>query len=104
MDYTKDIDFEWDERKSQLCERQRGFSFRYAAEAFKDPKLITLLDLREDYKEQRWICYGHINDRLYCIVITIRTQKIRIISARKANKRERNKYDYYLLHPETRGT
>ena len=87
------MEIEWDPYKSQECEERRGFDFGYATGVFKDPYRIVVTDDRKEYDEVRYIVYGHIEDRLYVVVYTIREQGIvRIISAHKANKREVAKY------------
>jgi uncharacterized DUF497 family protein len=50
-------------------------------------------DTRRDYGEKRLIAYGLINDRLHCLVYTVRDDLIRVISLRKANKREVSRYE-----------
>lgn len=85
--------FEWDEDKSADCYEKRGFDFRYAARVFFDPGRITRQDKRFDYGEERYILFGHIEERLYCVVYTMRSECIRIISARKANTREVRAYE-----------
>jgi uncharacterized DUF497 family protein len=55
--------------------------------------MLVKEDLRFAYKEKRYIAYGELDGRLMCIVYTERKpQKIRIISFRKANKREKEYY------------
>ncbi len=49
---------------------------------------LETLDDRFDYGEERWVVLGFIGDRLCVMVYTFRPPKIRIISLRKANKRE----------------
>jgi uncharacterized DUF497 family protein len=49
-------------------------------------------DLNEDYGEDRFLATGMIEGRLVTVVFTERGEKIRIISARKANTDERRKY------------
>lgn len=85
--------FEWDNDKSQACFIQRGFDFTYVAKAFFDPTKIIESDNRKEYGEQRYRLFGLIDERLFVIVFTCRQDKIRIISARKANKREISYYD-----------
>lgn len=45
------------------------------------------------FSEPRFVATGYLEERLYILVFTPRTDKMRIISLRKANKRERKKYD-----------
>lgn len=49
-------------------------------------------DVRNHYAEIREIGYGPIKDRLYCVVFTRRDNRLRIISLRKANEREFDRY------------
>lgn len=88
MNYTRSMKFEWDENKSELCYRTRGFDFVYAAHAFTDQNRMISQDLRHSYGEERYQCLGCIAGRLYVLVYTMRYDCIRIISARKANQRE----------------
>ncbi|WP_413893986.1 BrnT family toxin [Candidatus Skiveiella danica] len=87
------MQFEWDDSKSELCFRQRGFDFAYAAQAFFDPMRIIRPDDRHSYGEERYQLMGKIEQRLFVIVYTPRQQAMRIISARKANQREMTHYE-----------
>ncbi|MBF0564881.1 MAG: BrnT family toxin [Nitrospirae bacterium] len=77
--------------------RKHGISFNDAQDEFNDPFKITLMDNRFNYGEERWITIGFTNEELL-IVVHSQDEKsngeemIRIISARKATKKER--YDY----------
>ncbi|PIE39965.1 MAG: hypothetical protein CSA51_03265 [Gammaproteobacteria bacterium] len=51
-------------------------------------ELLAIQDCRADYGEVRMIGYAPISNRLYCVVYTDRGDVRRIISLRKANKRE----------------
>ena len=87
------MEFEWDEAKSNACFGQRGFDFSYAIRAFLDPKRIIHRDSRWDYGEERYRLLGEIQRRLFVLIFTVRDSAIRVISARKANKREVQEYD-----------
>jgi len=50
-------------------------------------------DKRKDYGERRYCVLGFIEDRLYSVVFTPRDGKPRVISLRKANKREVKRYE-----------
>ncbi len=50
-------------------------------------------DGRFDYGEERWVAFGLIGKRLQVMVYTFRAETIRIISFRKANKREKAYYE-----------
>ena len=92
MDYHEQSEFEWDEAKSEACFVSRKFDFEFASKAFADPNRMVRLDLRDDYGEVRFELSGAIEDRLYIVVFTWRAGKVRIISARKANRREVARY------------
>jgi uncharacterized DUF497 family protein len=87
------MNFEWDEDKSNACFRLRGFDFVYAAFAFADQDRMTRQDNRFSYGEDRYELIGRIEDRLYVLIYTPRNDGIRIISARKANLREVERYE-----------
>jgi uncharacterized DUF497 family protein len=53
---------------------------------------VTWQDVRNDYQEPRMIGLGYIKDRLFCVVFVDRVDNRRIISLRKANLREVNRY------------
>lgn len=93
MNYTRHMNFEWDEDKSEACFRERGFDFAYAASAFADPDRIVRQDTRYSYGEDRYQLIGRIGKRLFVVVYTPRRDAIRIISARKANAREVKRYE-----------
>lgn len=87
------MEFEWDEAKSETCFQERGFDFAYVARAFLDPVRLIQPDTRYSYGEERYQLMGVIEHRLFVVVYTPRPDAIRIISARKANKREVNHYE-----------
>ena len=87
------MEFEWDEAKSDRCRRERGFSFADVVAAFADLERRIEEDARRDHGEQRFRLYGKVAGRLFVVVFTRRGRAIRIISARKANARERRRYD-----------
>jgi uncharacterized DUF497 family protein len=93
LNYTYPPNFEWDEDKSNACFRTRGFDFAYAAFAFADPDRIIRQDNRFSYGELRYELIGRIEGRLFVLIYTPRNDVIRIISARKANPREVNRYE-----------
>ncbi|MDI6791866.1 MAG: BrnT family toxin [bacterium] len=91
--------FEWDKEKNEVNIRKHGIDFSDAPEIFDGPILIWL-DTRQDYGEDRWCAIGITNGRIVKVVFTERGKNatIRIISLRKANKHEREKYRKELLH------
>ena len=87
------MEFEWDEAKSDACYAKRGFDFAYALRAFIDPDRLIRQDHRWDYDEERYQLLGKIEQRVFFVVYTVRNSVIRIISARKANRREVKDYE-----------
>jgi len=85
------MDFDWDEEKRFNNIEKHGVDFYDAYLMFQTP-LIQERDLREDYGESRYIATGEWRDKILVVAFTVREGTIRIISARKANHRERQKY------------
>jgi len=87
------MDFEWDADKAASNELKHGVSFDTAARVFLDPCRIETCDAREDYGEDRWATIGFASPALLYVVYTIRHgETVRLISARKANEKERRQY------------
>ena len=87
------MEFEWDPNKSEKCFIERGFDFTYMIRAFFDPDRLVQRDKRYDYGEKRYQLMGKIDGRVFVVVYTPRQKAVRIISARKANKREVRHYE-----------
>lgn len=81
----------FDPIKSEKNLRERGLSFERAAE-FDFENATFLVDDRLDYGEIRRIAIGYLDERLHVLCFVETTDGIRIISFRKANRREGNKY------------
>jgi uncharacterized DUF497 family protein len=91
------ISFEWDESKAQANLRKHHVSFEIAAFVFLDPLALANQDRIED-GEQRWQTLGMVDGCLLLLVAHIvrheeEVEVIRIISARKADKKERKNYE-----------
>jgi uncharacterized protein len=84
--------FAWNEAKSERYRRERGFSFGFVITAFADPDRRVEIDDRRNYGETRYRRYGRIAGRLFVVVYTLRGRTTWIISARKANARERRRH------------
>ena len=85
--------FEWDEAKNRSDLRKHGFDFGEAEEMFRGV-LVVDPDIREDYGERRWVGIGSIRGRAVHVVFTeTGPQTIRIISFRKASRRESEQYE-----------
>jgi len=92
------MQFEWDEYKNESNIQRHGIDFADVSILFDNP-VLTDLDERMEYGEDRWITIGMLVNLTVVVVWTERDQEtIRIISARKANKHERQRYEAYLTN------
>ena len=83
----------WDDEKNTINIKKHGIDFADVPEMFDYP-MLTGLDTRKDYNEDRWIGIGMLRNIVAVIVFTeINENTIRIISARKATKNERAQYE-----------
>ena len=82
---------EWDEAKNRENIAKHGIDFADAHRIFERPMLVRLDD-RERYGEHRWIAVGDLDGIIVVIVFTRREDRVRVISIRKANRRERETY------------
>lgn len=81
-----------DPAKDERNLSERGFSLDLAA-ALDWTTALIWEDTRKDYGERRYSVLGFIEDRLHSVVFTPRNGKPRVISLRKANKREVKRYE-----------
>ena len=86
------MEVEFDPDKNERNIRERGLSFELAAEFDFESALIRE-DTRRDYGESRFRSLGFIGPELHALVFTVRGDALRIISLRKANRRERTLYE-----------
>ncbi len=84
--------YDSDDDKNIANIAKHGIGFNLA-EKFDWLSAIEIQDNRKDYGEERWISLGPIENRLYVLIYVHRQSCIRIISLRKANKREREFYE-----------
>ena len=85
--------FEWDSKKESRNIKKHGISFKEAATVFSDNLADTFYDPDHSEKEDRYILIGVSEAGIILIVaFTERNDIIRIISARKATKKERRYY------------
>ena len=87
--------FEWDEAKNRSNYTKHGIDFNDATEVFTCVR-ATSIDSRKDYGEIRKTTVGLIGNAVCVVVYTVRNDTTRIISARKANVKERSKYDEFI--------
>ncbi|QIW16202.1 hypothetical protein A4G20_07600 [Pasteurellaceae bacterium RH1A] len=89
--------FEWDKNKALSNLKKHQISFETATHVFKDPNILLKQD-RFEHGEERWQAIGNVaGHRILLVAHTYRfqqgTEVIRIISARKANAKEKKEYD-----------
>jgi hypothetical protein len=86
------VDFEWDERKARANLRKHKVDFADAATVFEDLRAVTVTD--EDPDEERYATIGmDALGRQLVVIYTMRGERIRIISVRRATRREREDYE-----------
>jgi uncharacterized DUF497 family protein len=86
--------FEWDEAKSRRNLNKHGVSFEEASTIFGDPLARTIHDTLHSKEEDRFVNLGvSQRGRLLVVVFTDRGERIRIVSARVATRRERKDYE-----------
>jgi len=85
------VEFEWDERKARTNLRRHRVDFADAATVFEDDRAVTVTD--EEQNEERFSTLGlDALGRELVVIYTMRGKRIRIISARRATRREREEY------------
>ena len=87
--------FEWDEEKNRENVLKHGLDFADAGEIFDAP-MLTNLDRRKDYGEERWVGVGFLKNFVVVVVYTESEDVIRVISLRKALKHERTRFEEAL--------
>jgi uncharacterized DUF497 family protein len=87
------IEFDPEKRDATLI--HRGLDMGSAPEVF-DAAHITIEDDRVDYGEPRFITIGMLDERMVVLVWTWRGENLRVISMRKANEREQERYSPQL--------
>lgn len=93
-------DFEWDEAKNLHNIKKHRIDFEAAKLVFAGP-CLERLDKRRAYGEERVICVGAVRGLEIVVVYTWRGKTRRLISARRANDRERQAYRQALLRLES---
>lgn len=87
------VGFEWDKGNSNKNKTKHGVEDREAEEIFSNKPLIIFEDKAHSQQEERWGSFGKTNGgRRLTISFTVRSSKIRIISARDQSPKERAVY------------
>jgi len=90
------MDFEWDPEKDERNFAKHGIRFNEARLIFDGP-VLTSTDNRADYGEERQIGIGEIDGIITVVVVhTARNGRVRLISARLANRKERRLYHAFI--------
>jgi uncharacterized protein len=79
--------FEWDAAKNAVNLQKHGIAFEEVLPVFASPDALTLEDRRRHYGESRWVVMGPVQGVIVCVTYTLRGENVRIISARRANRR-----------------
>ena len=88
------IRFQWDPQKAARNATKHGVTFEEAAAVFQDPLALIFDDEEHSVDEHREIIIGHSKQaRLVLVAFTEREDVIRVISARKADRQEREDYE-----------
>ena len=84
--------FEWDEAKNRENIRKHRIDFADVTTVFDAP-MLAAPDTRKDYGEDRWVGIGFLGPGIVVVIFVERTRDvIRIVSARKATRREREAF------------
>ena len=75
------VNFEWDENKNNLNKIKHNISFDKAQFAFSDKNRIIAKDIEHSKDEDRFYCFGKIDENIVTVRFTYRNNKIRIIGA-----------------------
>lgn len=84
--------FEWDDNKAAANLAKHGLPFEEALAIFADPDAYEDDTTRIEESEKRSKTIGRIGDKLFTVVWTMRGDVCRLISARRANRKEERTY------------
>jgi len=90
--------FEWDPKKAKANKKKHGITFEQASTIFLDPRMMSVFDTAHSEHEDRWATIGIDSNGILLVVVHTFQQldsescRIRIISARKATRKESKQY------------
>jgi uncharacterized DUF497 family protein len=88
--------FDWDDGNRYKNEKKHGLKWQLIEEVFFNEPLLLLEDVKHSKDECRCFALGYTDDQAYLFVVfTKRDHKIRVISARMMNKKERSAYERF---------
>jgi len=86
--------FDWDPRKAEVNARKHGVTFDEASTVFGDPDGMLMPDTHHSGQEMRYLLLGlTTRHRLLVVAFVDRPPRTRLISARRATRRERRRYE-----------
>ncbi|MEW6039997.1 MAG: BrnT family toxin [Elusimicrobiota bacterium] len=86
-------EFEWDKYNRDKIKEKHNVDSEECEEVFFNLPLLSVVDVKHSRVENRYYILGKTNaERILFIVFTIRNKKVRVITARDANKKEKEKY------------
>jgi uncharacterized protein len=95
------VEFEWDDKKAKLNQSKHGVRFDEAASIWFDGNALEIPDSEHSDSEERWLRLG-ISRTLRILVVVfiekVTSQRLRIISARKADRSEQAQYIERINH------
>ena len=88
------VGFDWDDGNIYKNEKKHGLNWQLIEEVFFNEPLLVLEDIKHSNNECRCFALGQTDDGIFLFVVfTKRSEKIRVISARPMNRKERIVYD-----------
>ena len=84
------MEFEWDPGKARSNERKHAIAFEFATGVFEDIDRTERLDISS--VEERWATVGVVEGVEIYVVYTVRDEAVRLITARRATRNEREEY------------
>ncbi len=85
------MEFEFDSSKNTLNRKKHGIDFEQAQALWQDPYRLEIPAKTED--EPRWVVIGKIGDKHWSAIVTVRQDRIRLISVRRARIEEIGLYE-----------
>lgn len=86
------MEFEWDPKKAEANLRKHGIPFSKATLVFQDRARLEMPQETGDSDEERWKALGCVEQTVLVVIFTLRGDRLRLISARKADRYEQGIY------------
>lgn len=94
LDFRRPFEFQWDEGNITKSYEKHGVLPKETEELFLDENVLFIEDIFHSQRERRYIAIGQTTQKkILFAVFTLRGKSIRIISARRVNKKERRHYE-----------